>query len=70
MSNYHQVPVTQDASASAYQIMSYLLLNLEMGRRTNLLPSSDGKIQDVYMCLRDELNKFLDTRLNNVSSSN
>ena len=39
VSNYHQVPVTQDASASAYQIMSYLLLNLEMGRRTNLLPS-------------------------------
>lgn len=43
--------------------MSYLLLNQEMGRRTNLLPSSDGKIQDVYMCLQDELQKFLDTRL-------
>lgn len=62
VSHYHQVPVTQDASASAYQIMSYLLLNLEMGRRTNLLPSSDGQIQDVYMCLQDELKKFLNTR--------
>ncbi|YP_005090363.1 DNA-dependent RNA polymerase (mitochondrion) [Phoenix dactylifera] len=63
VSNYHKVPVTQDASASAYQIMSYLLLNQEMGRRTNLLPSSDGQIQDVYMCLQEELKKFLVTRL-------
>ena len=36
--------VPQDASASAYQIMSYLLLNEEMGRRTNLLPSPDEPI--------------------------
>lgn len=35
------VAVTQDASASAYPIMSHLLLNHEMGIRTNLLPSSD-----------------------------
>jgi len=62
-SNYYKVPVSVDASASAYQIMSYLLLNQEMGRRTNLLPSEDGKIQDVYMCLQDELHKFLDKRL-------
>jgi DNA-directed RNA polymerase len=62
-SSYYKVPVSVDASASAYQIMSYLLLNQEMGRRTNLLPSSDGKIQDLYMCLQDELHKFLDKRL-------
>lgn len=43
--HYHQVPLTQDASASAYQIMSYFLL-----RRTHLLPSVDGQIQDVDMC--------------------
>ncbi|CAK9168447.1 unnamed protein product, partial [Ilex paraguariensis] len=34
----NRVPATQDASASAYQIRSYLLLNAEMGRRMNLLP--------------------------------
>ena len=59
----YKIPVTQDASASAYQIMSYLLLNQEMGMRTNLLPSSDGQIQDVYMCLKEELGKFLKPRL-------
>ncbi|EPS74139.1 hypothetical protein M569_00616, partial [Genlisea aurea] len=43
---YH--PISQDASASAYQIMSYFLLNEEMARRTNLIQNSDGKIQDIY----------------------
>jgi hypothetical protein len=62
--NYHQLPVTQDASASAYQIMSYLLLNVEIGRRTNLLPSEDGQIEDVYQRLKDELLTFLVKRMN------
>lgn len=48
-------PISQDASASAYQIMSYLLLNTELGRLTNLIPSTDGRIQDVYMSLCPEL---------------
>lgn len=39
-------PITQDASASAYQIMSDFLLALAI--RTNLIPSADKKIQDVY----------------------
>jgi DNA-directed RNA polymerase len=56
---FTQVPVSQDASASAYQIMSYLLLNKEMGELTNLLPSGTGKIQDLYLSLRDDLEKFL-----------
>ena len=55
----NRVLVTQDASVSAYQIMSYLLLNAEMGRLTNLLPSPDNEIQDLYSRLRDELNKLL-----------
>lgn len=63
MKGLKKVPVTQDASASAYQIMSYLLLNEEMGMRTNLLPSPDGKIQDLYLYLKDELNVFLQERL-------
>lgn len=35
-------PATQDASASAYQIMSYLLLNIDMAKFTNLLPTEYG----------------------------
>ena len=35
------IPITQDASASAYQIMSYFLLDETMAKRTNLIPSSD-----------------------------
>lgn len=59
----NRVPVSQDASASAYQIMSYLLLNAEMGMRTNLLPSPEKEIQDLYLCLKDELQEFLHSRL-------
>jgi len=33
------VPITQDASASAYQIMSYFLLDQELAVHTNLIPS-------------------------------
>ncbi|KAK8937126.1 hypothetical protein KSP39_PZI012556 [Platanthera zijinensis] len=43
-----QIPITQDASSSAYQIMSYFMLDETMAKRTNLIPTSDGKIQDVY----------------------
>ena len=59
MKGYHIVPVTQDASASAYQIMSYLLLNEEMARLTNLIPSEDNQIQDLYLYLKGELMKYL-----------
>lgn len=61
--DYNRLPVSQDASASAYQIMSYLLLNEKIGMRTNLLPSSDGQIQDLYKCLLEELKEFLLKRL-------
>lgn len=55
-----RVPVTQDASASAYQIMSYLLLNKDMARRTNLLPSPDkNEIRDLYLSLRGKFLCFL-----------
>ena len=53
------VSLYQDASASAYQIMSYLLMNEEMGRQTNLIPSPDNKIQDMYVCLQHELLQYL-----------
>ncbi|PHU22097.1 hypothetical protein BC332_07204 [Capsicum chinense] len=46
-----RVPITQDATASAYKIMSYLLLNKKMAKRTNLISHPDRKIQDVYLYL-------------------
>lgn len=60
---YNRIPITQDATASAYQIMSYLLLNEEMARRTNLIPHPDGKIQDVYTGLLQDLKEFMHHRI-------
>jgi DNA-directed RNA polymerase len=57
--DWNWVPVTQDASASAYQIMSYLLLNKQMAMLTNLIPSPSGEIQDLYVYLREELRFYL-----------
>lgn len=59
------IPITQDASASAYQIMSYFLLDETMAKRTNLIPSSDGKIQDVYSFILEELKEFMKAELEN-----
>lgn len=61
---YSIIPITQDAAASAYQIMSYLLLNEEMARRTNLIPHPDGKIQDVYAYLLQDLKGFFNHQIN------
>lgn len=55
--NMQSIPITQDASASAYQIMSYLLLDHEMAKKTNLIPSEDGHIYDIYSFFLDELRK-------------
>ncbi|KAB2612645.1 DNA-dependent RNA polymerase [Pyrus ussuriensis x Pyrus communis] len=61
------IPVTKDAAASAYQIISFLLLNKEIAILTNLLPPSQNeeslKIQDLYLNLKDELLVFLRLRL-------
>lgn len=57
--NIGGVPITQDASASAYQIMSYFMLDETMAMRTNLIPSSDGQIHDVYSFILEELKEFL-----------
>jgi hypothetical protein len=61
--NMKRVPIIQDASASAYQIMSYFLLDESLAKRTNLIPSSDGKIQDVYSFMLEELKVFMKTEL-------
>jgi len=61
---YNRIPITQDATASAYQIMSYLLLNEEMAKRTNLIPHPSGKIQDVYTHILRDFKEFLNSRFN------
>ncbi|XP_022870683.1 uncharacterized protein LOC111389928 [Olea europaea var. sylvestris] len=62
-------PITQDASASAYQIMSYFMLDNTMAKRTNLIPSVDDKIQDVYTFFLEELKEFMIAELENKNLS-
>lgn len=58
-----QIPITQDASASAYQIMSYFMMDETMAMKTNLIPTPDGQIQDVYDHFLEELKKTLQVEL-------
>lgn len=53
------MPITQDASASAYQIMSYLLLDEKIAMSTNLIQNPRSKIQDIYTLLLSELQLFI-----------
>ncbi|XP_022933021.1 uncharacterized protein LOC111439690 [Cucurbita moschata] len=56
------VPITQDAASSAYQIMSYFLLDESLAERTNLFLSTDNpnQIQDVYLYFLAELKEFME----------
>ncbi|XP_075097792.1 putative DNA-directed RNA polymerase [Nicotiana tabacum] len=62
-----QLPITQDASASAYQIISYFLLDFEIANCTNLIPTKGDKeqpkkeigINDVYDFFVSEIKKSL-----------
>lgn len=54
------IPVTQDASSSAYQIMSYLLLDESLAKQTNLIPSEDAIIRDLYSEILTDLRQFLE----------
>ena len=65
-----KIPITQDASASAYQIMSYLLLDKHMANLTNLIPYMDSnerlggqKINDIYSYILENLKDYLSTIL-------
>lgn len=53
------IPITQDASASAYQITSVLLLNKEMGYHTNLISKGDDCIHDIYLDMLYNLKKYI-----------
>lgn len=57
-------PITQDAASSAYQLLSYFLLNEDLARKTNLIPHPDGKIQDVYTY---QLKEYLHHKITDVN---
>lgn len=63
------IPFTQDASASAFQILSYFLLDAPLASRTNLIPSLDGKIQDVYSYILEDLKVFMIAEMENKNLS-
>jgi DNA-directed RNA polymerase len=58
------IPITQDASASAYQILSYFLVDGKMGYYTNILTGlrteENAKIHDIYENMLAELIKYVD----------
>nr|KAJ0202806.1 hypothetical protein LSAT_V11C500293170 [Lactuca sativa] len=58
-----RMPITQDASASAYQIMSYFLLDEWMARKTNLIQSPKGEIEDIYISILNELQIYIVQKL-------
>jgi len=55
------LPITQDASSSAYQIMSFLLVDSEMAKYTNLI--ADGEtdcICDIYQNIASTLKDYIE----------
>lgn len=48
------IPVTLHASSSAYQIVSYLLLDVDLAMRMSLIPSEDDQIFDVCSLFNEE----------------
>lgn len=57
------MPITQDASASAYQILSYLLLDEVMAGFTNLIQSPNGEIDDIYTLILSQLKLYMSKKL-------
>lgn len=49
---FKELPITLHASASAYQIISYFLMDESLAIRTNLM--LDGEIQDIYSYFLEE----------------
>jgi DNA-directed RNA polymerase len=61
-----RIPITQDASASAYQLMSFFLLDKEIAKHTNLIPASyvyDQKINDIYTFFLEEIQVYLHNKM-------
>ncbi|GJZ98496.1 DNA-dependent RNA polymerase [Tanacetum coccineum] len=59
-------PITKDASASAFQIISFLLLDETMARLTNLIPDEKGILHDIYSNMKDSLFKYLEKHLSPI----
>ncbi|KAI5669088.1 hypothetical protein M9H77_18941 [Catharanthus roseus] len=57
--NRCKIPITQDASASAYQILSYFLLDETLAFRTNHISSPNGEIEDIYTYFLMEFMQYL-----------
>lgn len=55
------VLVTKDASSSAYQIVSFLNLDKILAIKTNRITPPDGKPEDLYSWIQDELKSFMDS---------
>jgi DNA-directed RNA polymerase len=64
-----RMPITQDASASAFQIMSYFLLDERMARKTNLIQSPKGEIQDIYTSILCELKSYIEKKVEDSTLS-
>ena len=53
-----RTPIHLDASASAYQMLSYLLGNITMARNTNLI-SENNKINNIYEIIDSDFKKYI-----------
>lgn len=54
--NRYSIPVSMDASSSAYQLMSYMLLNEDLAVKTNLIKLDESRDKfDLYSYLLEEL---------------
>jgi len=68
------IPIYQDASASAYQLLAYFTLNEKIATRTNLIrgltlnkesfTEGSNDIQDIYEYYKDGLKRYLYHKLN------
>ncbi|GJX48684.1 DNA-dependent RNA polymerase [Tanacetum coccineum] len=52
-----------DALASAFEIISYFLLDETMAKRTNLIPDEKGRLLDIYSSMREELLEYMKERV-------
>nr|AFI44277.1 RNA polymerase [Silene vulgaris] len=56
---FQEIPITQDASASAYQIMAYFLLDETMAMKTNLIINKFDWIVDIYEMFKEECLEYI-----------
>jgi DNA-directed RNA polymerase len=62
--NVADIPISMDASSSAYQIISFFLLDQDLAQRTNFIGGGDGDtIHDLYSSLIEPLSSYLKENL-------